>query len=267
MRGIGVAGRLTRCTVLLTFDYDAESREALVAANRPVKLSKGQFGPRVGLYRVLRLLDKYEIRSTFFVPGWTAEKYPESVKEIVKRGHEVAAHGYMHENLSELKSPEDEIEIFRKSVEILTRIAARRPIGYRAPHWEFSPSTVSNLMRFGFRYDSSLMNDEKPYILTFDGKPTGIVELPVEWFLDDWPIFEIERRPPSEVFSVWVQEFEAIYAERVPYFLLTMHPQCIGRASRTKMLETLIKAIKRKRNVAFSTCMDLVEKVRKTDSV
>jgi peptidoglycan/xylan/chitin deacetylase (PgdA/CDA1 family) len=94
-----------------------------------------------------------------------------------------------------------------------------------------------------------------------------MVELPVEWFLDDWPIFEIERRPPSEVFNIWMQEFEAIYAERVPYFLLTMHPQCIGRASRTRMLETLIKAIKKKRNVVFSTCTDLVEKVRKADSV
>lgn len=89
-----------RCTALLTFDYDAESCEARMFPNKPVKLSKGQFGPRVGLPRVLDLLDKYGIRSTFFVPGWTAEKYPESVKEIVRQGHEVAAHGYMHENLA-----------------------------------------------------------------------------------------------------------------------------------------------------------------------
>ncbi len=89
-----------------------------------MKLSKGQFGPRVGVSRILGLLDRYEIKSTFFVPGWTAEKYPESVKEIVRRGHEVAAHGYMHENLSELKSPEEEIEVFRKSVEILERLRA-----------------------------------------------------------------------------------------------------------------------------------------------
>lgn len=258
-----MAKRLPRCTVLLTFDYDAESREALVASQRPVKLSKGQFGPRVGVSRILGLLDRYKIKSTFFVPGWTAEKYPESVKEIVRRGHEVAAHGYMHENLSELKSPEEEIQIFRKSVEILERVVGRRPVGYRAPHWEFTPRTITNLVRFGFRYDSSLMNDEKPYLIVDEGKSTGILELPVEWFLDDWPIFEIERRPPSEVFNIWIQEFEAIYAEKVPYFLLTMHPQCIGRASRSEMLETLIRTIRKKRGVVFSRCVDLTDRFEK----
>lgn len=252
--------KLPRCTVLLTFDYDAESREALVAPDRPVKLSKGQFGPRVGLPRVLKLLDKYGVKSTFFVPGWTAEKYPESVKEIVRRGHEVAAHGYMHENLSEVKLPKEEIEIFRKSIEIIEQMGGRRPLGYRAPHWEFSPHTIGNLVRFGFRYDSSLMNDEKPYVITFEGKSTGIVELPVEWFLDDWPIFEIERRPPSEVFNIWIQEFEAVYAEKIPYFLLTMHPQCIGRTSRSRMLEMFIKTVKKKQGVVFSRCIDLVDR-------
>jgi peptidoglycan/xylan/chitin deacetylase (PgdA/CDA1 family) len=250
-----------RCVVLLTFDYDAESREALVCPNRPVKLSKGQFGPRVGLRRVLDLLDRYTIKSTFFVPGWTAETYPESVKEIVRRGHEVAAHGYMHENLSELKSPEEEVEVFRRSITILERVAGHRPLGYRAPHWEISPHTIGNLSRLGFKYDSSLMNDEKPYVITHDGRSTGLVELPVEWFLDDWPIFEIERRSPNEAFNVWSQEFEAVYAERVSYFLLTMHPQCIGRASRTKMLEDLIRAIRRKKGAVFSRCIDLAEEI------
>lgn len=253
-----VRAKEPRFTILLTFDYDAESCEARMFPDKPVKLSKGQFGPRVGLPKVLRLLDKYGIKSTFFVPAWTAEKYPESVKEIVHRGHEVAAHGYMHENLGELRSQEDEIEIFRKSIDTLEAVAGHRPVGFRAPHWEFSQDTIANLMRFGFRYDSSLMNDEKPYVIKQEGKSTGIVELPVEWFLDDWPIFEIERRPPSEVFNIWSEEFEAVYAERIPYFLLTMHPQCIGRASRTKMLESLIKAIRRRRGIRFSRCIDLV---------
>jgi len=255
-----------RCTVLLTFDYDAESCEARMFPDKPVKLSKGQFGPRVGLPRVLNLLDKYAIRSTFFVPGWTAEKYPESVEEIARRGHEVAAHGYMHENLGELKSPEEEEEIFRKSIDALEAVAGRGPLGFRAPHWEFSQSTVSNLVKFGFKYDSSLMNDEKPYMLEHGGKSTGILELPVEWFLDDWPIFEIERRPPSEVFNIWIQEFEAVYEERVPYFMLTMHPQCIGRASRAKMLEVLIRAIRKRRGAEFSRCIDLVENPRNSMS-
>jgi len=249
-----------RCTVLLTFDYDAESCEARMFPDKPVKLSKGQFGPKVGLPRILGLLDKYGIKSTFFVPGWTAEKYPESVKEIVRRGHEVAAHGYMHENLGELRPQEDEVEVFRKSIDTLEVAAGHRPVGFRAPHWEFSQNTMANLMKFSFMYDSSLMDDEKPYVIKQDGKSTGIVELPVEWFLDDWPIFEIERRPPSEAFNIWIQEFEAIYEKKVPYFMLTMHPECIGRASRTKILETLIRTIRRRRSVRFFRCIDVVER-------
>jgi peptidoglycan/xylan/chitin deacetylase (PgdA/CDA1 family) len=253
--------KVPRCNVLLTFDHDAESRQALLCPDRPVRLSKGQFGPRVGMRRVLDLLDKYAIKSTFFVPGWTAETYPEGVKEIVRRGHEVAAHGYMHENLSELKTPEEEVEVFRRSIASLERVVGCRPLGYRAPHWEFTPHTIGNLAQFGFKYDSSLMSDEKPYVISQEGKSTGIVELPVEWFLDDWPIFEIERRSPNEVFNTWRQEFEAVYAERVPYFMLTMHPECIGRASRTKMLENLIRLIRRRKRIGFSRCIDLAQKM------
>lgn len=253
--------RRPRCAVLLTFDFDAESCEVRVCPDKPVKLSKGQFGARIGLPRVLNLLDKYAIKSTFFVPGWTAERYPESVKEILRRGHEVAAHGYMHENLGELKSDLEEAEVFQKSVDALTAVTGQRPIGFRAPHWEFGQNTVPRLIRFGFKYDSSLMNDEKPYVLEHEGKLTEIVELPVEWLLDDWPMFEIERKPTGEVFSVWTEEFEAIYADRVPYFMLTMHPQCIGRASRAVMLDSLIRAIRKRRNVGFFRCVDLVERL------
>ncbi len=88
-------------------------------------------------------------------------------------------------------------------------------------------------------------------LITDEGKSTGILELPVEWFLDDWPIFEIERRPPSEVFNIWIQEFEAIYAEKIPYFLLTMHPQCIGRASRSRCLRHLSKGLRRNKALCF----------------
>jgi len=252
-----------RCFVLLTFDFDAESHEARVCPNKPVKLSKGQFGPRVGLPRVLNLLERYAIKSTFFVPGWTAEKYPECVKEIVRRGHEVAAHGYMHENLSELE-PHEEIDVFTKSIDSLTAAVGQRPLGFRAPQWEFSQNTIVNLVKFGFKYDSSLMNDEKPYVIRQEGESSGIVELPVEWFLDDWPIFEIERRSPSEVFNIWIREFEAVYAENVPYFMLTMHPQCVGRASRAMMLGTLVESIRRRERIVFARCIDLVRQIEES---
>lgn len=250
----------TKFNVLLTFDLDADSSCRGAYSGRldePVARSKGQFGPKVGLPRILDLLDRYSIKSTFFVPGWVAETYPESVRAIVRGGHEVGAHGYKHENLAKVNSQKDEAEIFRKSIERLQALANEPPAGFRAPDWEFSPYTVQNLQEFNFKYDSSLMDDEKPYVIKYQGQATGIVELPVAWLLDDWGVFEVHRRAPSEAFNSWIQEFNALYAARTPYFNLTMHPQTIGKASRTAMLETLIKAMKRRKGVRFSRCIDL----------
>ena len=262
-----VKTRAPRFTVLLTFDVDADSSVRgpySGRADEPVARSKGQFGHKVGLPRILNLLDKYSIKSTFFVPGWTAETYPESVREVVRRGHEVGVHGYKHENLAQLDSQKDETEILRKSIERLQAIVGQKPAGFRAPDWEFSPYTIENLLNFNLRYDSSLMDDEKPYVIKHQGKPTGMVELPVSWLLDDWSIFEVHRRPPSEAFNAWMQEFNALYAAKVPYFNLTMHPQTTGKASRAAMLETLIRAMRRRKGVTFSRCIDLVNEVALT---
>src|SRR5208337_2902923 len=200
-------------SVLLTFDLDADSWVGFWGTHdEPVAHSKGRFGPKAGLPRILSLLDKYRIKSTFFVPGWTAETYPESVKEIQRRGHEIAAHGYKHESLMEVKSREEEMEIFKKSIETLENITGKKPLGFRAPFWEFSSNTISNLSAFKFSYDSSLMDDDKPYVIESQGRPTEIVELPVAWLLDDWGVYEDCRKSPREAFENWISEFNALYA-------------------------------------------------------
>ena len=249
-----------RFSVLLTFDFDADSSTRGPYSGRPhepVARSKGQFGVKVGLPRILRVLDRHSIKSTFFVPGWTAETYPDKVRQIVSRGHEIGAHGYRHENLAQLDSREGEGEIFRRPIERLVTVAGEKPLGFRAPDWEFSRHTTENLLKFGFKYDSSLMDDDKPYVISRQGRPTGIMELPVAWLWDDWGIFETHRRSPNEAFDIWIQEFDALYANKMPYLNITMHPQTIGRASRTAMLEKLINVMKR-RGVTFCRCIDVV---------
>jgi peptidoglycan/xylan/chitin deacetylase (PgdA/CDA1 family) len=249
-----------RLDVLLTFDVDADSSVRGPYSGRPdepVARSKGQFGPKVGLPRILNLLDKYAIKATFFVPGWTAETYPENLKEIAGRGHEMAVHGYKHENLAQLNSQKDEVEIFTKSIDRLQDLVGQRPLGFRAPDWEFSPYTMENLVKFNFKYDSSLMDNEEPYVI----KSSGIVELPVAWSWDDWGPFEVHRRSPSQVLDSWMHEFNALYAAQMPYFNLTMHPQTTGRASRIAILEILIERMKRRRGVRFLRCIDLVREL------
>ena len=121
------------CNVLLTFDFDADSAEQLRSPDKPVKLSKRQFGPRVGVDRILKLLDKYQIKSTFFIPGWTADTYPDAVQNIIKADHEITAHGYLHENLSELNEDEER-RVFKKMISALRKQTEKKPIGFRAPH-------------------------------------------------------------------------------------------------------------------------------------
>jgi peptidoglycan/xylan/chitin deacetylase (PgdA/CDA1 family) len=248
-----------KCVTLLTFDFDAESAQVRKSPHLPVSLSKGQFAPRVGIPRVLDLLDKYEIKATFFTPGWTAENYPEETRQITRRGHEIAAHGYLHENFSEL-TEDQEWEVHRKSVEIIETVVGKKPVGFRAPYWEWSTRTLDFIHKCGFRYDSSLMNDDKPYQID-QGISARLYELPVEWFLDDWSLFELQRQSPTMVLDAWRSEFDAVYDLGVGYFMLTMHPECIGRASRMNLLKQLIDHICEKSGTVFGRCDEYIEHI------
>jgi peptidoglycan/xylan/chitin deacetylase (PgdA/CDA1 family) len=250
-----------KCIVLLTFDFDAESAEVRKTPDLPVKVSKGQYGPRVGIRRVLEFLDKHGIKATFFVPGWTADHYSDQTREIFRRGHEVAAHGYLHENFSEMTGTE-EWKAIRKSVDSLNRALGVRPTGFRAPYWDWSKRTLHYLCKVGFKYDSSLMSDDKPFQIG-DEKAGQMYELPVESFLDDWPLFEIEHQSPGNVLDSWRREFKATYEMNVGYFMLTMHPECIGRASRISMLDQLVNEILQRQSVVFARCDQLVEHLQK----
>ena len=248
-----------RIRVLLTFDFDAESAQVRTTPHLPVSLSKGQFA-RTGMERVLGLLDRQGIRATFFTPAWPAQHYPELVREAVRRGHEIAAHGYLHENLSEMDE-EGERGVHETSVRILQEIAGRRPTGFRAPYWEWSRRTLGFLQAHGFAYDSSLMNDDRPYALPVPAGPR-LYELPVEWSLDDWTLFEECRQSPAMVLQAWESEFDAVRDLGVGYFLLTMHPECIGRASRIAMLDQLVRHMRDTPGIVFARCDELVEALR-----
>jgi peptidoglycan-N-acetylglucosamine deacetylase len=138
-----------------------------------------------------------------------------------------------------------------------------RPVGYRAPSWNFSPATLSILRELGLRYDSSLMSDDSPYELLADGAPTGIVEIPVEWINDDAPLLNprgTNYTPPSELLGVWKDEFDRAYQEGT-MFVLTMHPHVIGHRSRIVVLEKLIDHIRSKPGVWFATHRAVAEYV------
>lgn len=247
-----------RVAVALSFDSDHESGELREGGDSPGRLSQGQYGARVGVPRILGLLERYAIPATFFVPAVIARLYPEEQRRVVQAGHEVGIHGWIHERNAVLE-PQVEADLMRRSAETLAEVSGVAPVGMRAPSWDFSPHTLRAVRELGLLYDSSLMADDEPYELLEDGEATGVVELPVEWIRDDAVYFNMHRfsslrpyTPPSAVLEIWKAEFDQSLEER-GMFLLTMHPHIIGHRSRIRMLEALIRYIRSHAGVWFAT--------------
>ena len=245
-----------RVAVLFSFDVDNETVQGLRDGSVSIgPLSQGEYGSRVALPRVVELMNQQEIPSTFFFPAWSLKLAPAQADLIQASGiHEIAVHGWIHERNSELDA-ETEERLLIAAVEAMTELTGERPVGYRAPSWNFSPNTLDIVRRLGFLYESSLMADDRPYELLDNGQPTNLVELPVEWILDDAPLFNprgSSYSPPREVMQVWIDEFDKAWDEGT-MFLLTMHPHIAGHRSRIVALEGLIEHIKTRDDVWFAT--------------
>lgn len=251
-----------------TFDEDGETAAfGYDRENAPHRLSlqsEAMYGPEVGLPRILELLDAHRIPATFFVPGYVAERHEEAVKEIAKRGHEVAHHGYFHER-PDLLDERREGEILQRGTEILERITGKRPRGYRAPSWEMTERTPRLLKANGFAYDSSLMGDDEPYLIPA-GVKERLLEIPVHWTNDDWVHFGFCSSPtlgngissPSKVFETWSEEFLG-YHQFGGCFVLTLHPFVIGRPSRIRLLDRILRLIKGTENVWVATLEQIAD--------
>jgi peptidoglycan/xylan/chitin deacetylase (PgdA/CDA1 family) len=247
-----------RCAVALSFDVDHETNELRDGGQSIGRMAWGQFGSRVGVPRILKLLDRHAIKATFYVPAVVALLHPDEARRIVAEGHEVGVHGWIHE-LNSALTYEVERDLMARSIDTLERTSGMRPVGMRTPSWDFSPHTLRIEKELGFAYDSSLMADEDCYELLLDGAPTGIVELPVEWIRDDAVYFSMHRfqslrpyTPPEGVFDIFRRELEAAHAEG-GIFQLTMHPHVIGYRSRIWIVEELINRARALGNVWFAT--------------
>jgi peptidoglycan/xylan/chitin deacetylase (PgdA/CDA1 family) len=246
--------------ICLTFDVDAEAgvigRDG-TNAERPVALSAGRYGPKTALPHILDLLDRHGARATFFVPGWTADHHRDAVAECARRGHEVAHHGYHHVRPDSFPTARAERDELERGIEALERAAGCRPAGYRSPAWELSPYTLRLLADLGFAYSSNMMDADGPYVHELDGGGR-LAELPVSWTLDDWPFFNSRpETPPNRVGEVWYGEFAALRERPGAAFVLTMHPEVIGRPARLAMLDRLVTHLRESETVEFLRCADL----------
>jgi peptidoglycan-N-acetylglucosamine deacetylase len=247
-----------RVAVALSFDVDNASATLARGNLNYEVISRGEYGAVDGLPRILRLLERHAVPSSFFIPAVSAALHPQMIKDILASPlkHEIGVHGWIHELLPAVNDEKEEQRLLNQAIDYLTRASGSRPVGYRAPSWQFSRWTPGQIKAAGFLYDSSLMASDDAYEILIDGQPSGVVELPIERILDDFPYFggnaDGSMPAPSAVLEVFQSEFDVAYEEGGLY-VLTMHPHIMGHRSRVAILDRLIQHMKAKGGVWFAT--------------
>jgi peptidoglycan/xylan/chitin deacetylase (PgdA/CDA1 family) len=247
-----------RAAATITVNFDGESVERTAAPDDPQwgRFSYGRYGAQVGVHRLLDLFERRGVTATFFIPAWDAERHPEVSERIAAAGHEVAGHGYFHEDFSAL-SVEQQQETLERSEQVFERVFGARPAGWRAPDGLMSAATRSLLAARGYRYESSFPDDDLPYVVANeDGE--RLVELPVFAGASD-QLFYRAHRLPSVVAQAWRDEFAAVSGVG-GLFVPTIHPRGdfgSGRSVRMKSVEALLDAIAERDDVWLATCSEV----------
>jgi peptidoglycan/xylan/chitin deacetylase (PgdA/CDA1 family) len=255
----------------------------------PDDISRGMFAGEVGSPRLLKLFEKYGIKTTWFIPGHSMETFPDEMAAVAKAGHEIGIHGYSHENPIAM-TREQEMAILDKSIELATTLSGKRPTGYVAPWWEFSNVTNELLLERGIKYDHSLMhNDFHPYRVRVGdswtkidysqhpdawmkplerGEETDLIEIPANWYLDDLPpMMFIKKSPnshgfvnPRDIEQMWKDQFDYVYRENdYAVFTMTIHPDVSGRPQVLMMHERLIEYINSHEGVQWATFDEIAD--------
>src|SRR5689334_14210405 len=255
----------------------------------PDDISRGLFAGEVGVPRLLKLFDKYRLKTSWFIPGHSIETFPEQTRMIVAAGHEIGAHGYSHENPIAMTSQQEE-DVLVKTIDLIAQVSGQRPVGYVAPWWEFSPVTNELLLKHGFTYDHSLMHDDfHPYYVRVGdrwtkidyskpaaqwmhplvrGRETDLIEIPANWYLDDLPpMMFIKKAPnshgfvnPRQLEEMWRDQFDWVYREQdYGVVTFTIHPDVSGRPQVLLMLERLIAHINGHEGVRWATFDEIAD--------
>lgn len=266
-----------RLALCLSPDFDAQSLwMSTFRSQSQLLMSRGEFGAQVGTPRLLSLYREFGITTTWCVPTHTMLTFPDALERIMADGHEIAAHGVYHEYVPKLER-DDERRLLEMQVEQHQSIVGRRPRGYRSPALDVTDSTLELLVEFGFEWDSSLMGrDFEPYhpkmVQVFDplrgnsfGPPSPILEIPVSWFLDDFPELESFKGSPmmqsnDAVLARWIDSFDFAY-EHCPGGVMTwtLHPQTIGRAHNQVMLRRFLAHVTARDGIWFPTLSEVFD--------
>lgn len=252
-------------------------------ADSPHDISRGMFAGEVAIPRLVKLFDRFGAKTTWFAPGHSIETFPEQMKMVAEAGHEIGLHGYTHENALAM-TPEQEAEIFDRTIDIITGLTGRRPVGFSAPWCEHSEATIGLLLERGVKYDRSLCHDDfscyrvrigdswtvidyaepastwmKPLVR---GRETPLIEVPFSWHLDDLPPMMFIRKSPNshgfvnprDIEELWRDQFDWMYREMdEAVYSLCLHPDVAGRPQVLLLLERLFSYFLQHPGVRFAT--------------
>jgi peptidoglycan/xylan/chitin deacetylase (PgdA/CDA1 family) len=257
--------------------------------NSPDDISRGLFAGEVGTPRLLKLFERYDLKTTWFIPGHSIETFPKETEMVVAGGHEVGIHGYTHENPIAM-TREQETAVLDKCIDLVERYSGKRPTGYVAPWWEFSNVTNELLLERGIKYDHSLMHhDFLPYYVRVGdswtkidytkkaeewmvplqrGEETDLIEIPASWYLDDLPpMMFIKASPnshgfvnPRDIEQLWMDQFDWVYREYdYAVFTMTIHPDVSGRPGVLAMHERIIEHINKHSGIRWATFDEIAD--------
>lgn len=251
-----------RLPVVLTFEHQSGEGVPLLPGDRPNAMIGGavEYGARTGIWNILELLDTFNVKTTFFVCGTTAEKYPDAVKAAHKAGHEIAGMSYSFERIR-TASPERERAMVRKTVKVLEDVSGARIRGWRCPDYRVSPQTLDILSSEGFAWDSSLLNDDLPCLFECEGG--RLIELPFTTSTADktyigypYPM----RGGYDGLANVWNSEFDALYRESangVRFMMLSIQTWATGRPAALRTLKHFIERLVTYNDIQFARCEEI----------
>lgn len=281
------------CAIGVDVDAVAGWLGSYAGEDSPDDISRGLFAGEVGSMRLLKLFDRFGIKTTWFIPGHSIETFPEQMKAVANAGHEIGIHGYSHENPIAM-TREQEITVLDKCIDLVTKLSGKRPTGYVAPWWEFSNVTNELLLKKGIKYDHSLMNNDfHPfYVRVGDswtpidyskhpnewmrplvrGEETDLIDIPGSWYLDDLPpMMFIKSAPnshgfvnPRDIEQLWCDQFDWVYREYdYAVFTMTIHPDVSGRPQVLLMLERMYDYLSGHPGVKFCTFDEIADDFRR----
>jgi peptidoglycan/xylan/chitin deacetylase (PgdA/CDA1 family) len=242
-----------RVAVTLTFDFQGgeDVKPAPDGSINHEEWTQAEYGPNTAIWRLLKILDEEQVKATFMTCGGIAERFPEAVKAIIERGHEVAGHGYHHETARDL-TRDQEREVMGKTCAMILDRAGKRPVGWRS--CTQSPNSIDLLMEQGYLWNSNTFSHDLPFLWESGGKV--LVELPRHPFGDGRLYGHRDNGNPADTLLTWKAFFDELYEESQDhplYVPFQFHPYISGRPDRARTLRSLIQHMKQRDGVWFAT--------------